>query len=235
MKKINFLVALLICCASSLTAQTTQEPLSSPGEMLLVPESNIEDEVLPQESLQTFKEESIGIFFMPIPLNIDKISFTTNGTTTELQGADDLFNTGIGVAINADFEKSGFGIGANGYFAVIGGDNLRAYDGFVALKYDIPLGDRAETDFELSPLLGIGSMGFQETVNDLYLGSSFYFSGGARITWRVANKLFLGADFQTVPSFFNPEQLLGVEDTVDEVEIDFKFFAQLNFSLRYSL
>jgi len=235
MKKINFLVALLICCASTLNAQNTQEPLASPGDYLLVPETTVEVEAPIQESLQTFKEESIGIFFMPIPLNIDKITFTVDGQETELEAADDLFKTGIGVALNADFDKSGFGFGAIAYFAAIGGDNLRAYDGFVALKYDIPLGDRAETNFELSPLVGIGSMGFQETVDDLYLGSSFYVSGGARITWRVANKLFLGADVQTVPAFFSPEKLLGVEDVVDEAKIDFKFLAQFNLSLRYSI
>lgn len=142
---------------------------------------------------------------------------------------------GVGVAINADFNKSGKGFGMISYFSFIGGDNIKAYDFFLALKYDLRFGDPVKSRFEFSPLLGIGNLSFIEKVDDLALGNSTYFSGGVRVTFRLANNLFAGADVQTVPLIFNPESLLGLDGQATDVSIDYKFFAQLNLSLRYNL
>ncbi|GHC55392.1 hypothetical protein GCM10008083_19400 [Ulvibacter litoralis] len=214
-------------------AQEFLTAASSPGEQI---EEN-PTWMAVDDRIKTFKEESIGILFMPIPLNISNIEFTQGATTTTLENNNEkLFGTGLGVALNADFNASGFGFGTIAYYAIISGDqDLRANDAFIALKYDIPLGDRAETNFEISPLIGIGALSFQETVEDKTLGSSAYVSGGFRATWRFANNFFLGADVQTVPAVFNAEKLLGVEDQVDEAKINYEFIAQFNLSLRYSI
>jgi hypothetical protein len=236
MKKIILLFVTILLSTFATQGQNLENIVASPGEYFA---NDILEEENPIDVIETFKENSIGILFMPIPLNIDKIKYTLSGTGTEttLRNSDNLFNTGIGVAFNADFNNSGWGFGSIAYFAIIGGDDFKAYDFFAALKYDIPLGDRAETNFELSPLLGLGNVSFIEKLSgdDQALGNSYYFSGGARITWRIANNLFLGADIQTVPLLFNPEKVLGLEGDVDDAKIEYKFVAQLNLSLRYSI
>lgn len=235
MKKISTLIIIaLLLATTNIMAQEFSSIASSPGEEII--EEN-PTWMAVDDRIKTFREESIGFLFMPIPLNISNIEFTTNGTTTTLENSDDkLFGTGMGIALNADFDSSGFGFGTIAYYAIISGDrDLRANDAFIALKYDIPLGDRAETNFEISPLLGVGALTFQETVEDKNLGSSAYVSGGFRATWRFANNFFLGADVQTVPAVFNAEKLLGVEDQVDEAKIQYEFIAQFNLSLRYSI
>lgn len=234
-QKLPLLIIALTVSVFITSAQNFDEVLLSPGENTLTENEWTNNPPL-EDVIQTFREKSLGILFMPIPLNIDEIKYTINGSETILQGGD-LFNMGVGIALNYDFNKSGWGLGALGYFANIGGDNLKAYDFFGALKYDIPLGDRAETNFEMSPLLGIGNLSFQEKNLDLYTGNSFYFSGGVRITWRIINKLFLGADVQTVPLIFNADKLLGLENEAgaSDAKIHYKFIAQLNLSLRYSI
>lgn len=206
--------------------------LNSPGEKINYETSDfIED-----EEIKNFKESSVGILYMPIPLNIKSITFTTDGQTEKFDGSVDLFNMGIGIALNQDWEKSGMGFGSIMYFAYIWGDkDIAAFDVFAALKYDLPLGNRLTTNFELSPLLGLGMLNFSNTDSSESYGSSFYFSGGTRITWRISNTVFAGGDFQTTPMLFDTRNLLGVKDQVDEAKIEYKFFAQVNFSLRFNL
>jgi hypothetical protein len=234
MKKLNTLLLAAMLSCSIMGAQEISNPLTVKVEL-----PNIEETFeAPQDKIQTFKENSIGIMFMPIPLQIGDVT-DPNGN---LFSSDDFnpFTVGVGLTLNLDFNLSGFGFGTLAYVAVISGTDytngkLRAYDVFYALKYDIALGDRAETDWEISPLIGLGSLVFQ-VVNDgdpRTIGNSLYVSGGARITWRAANKLFLGVDIQTVPAPFNKAKLLGADDT--DATFDYKFIAQANLSLRYSI
>lgn len=229
MKKLNTFLALILVSTCASFAQDFESTLSTPGEEI---EYNYE---LPQDEVKTFTEYSIGVMYMPIPLFINEINVTQDGTTTELTAGDNIVNSGFGLALNADFTNSGKGLGFFAYGAIIGGDNVRAYDYFGAFKYDFALGDPLTTNFEISPTVGIGNIDLQQKESELYYGSSLYFSGGARITWRISNVIFFGGDVLLSPLFFNPEKLLGVEDMVDEAEIKYKSPVTVNFSLRFNI
>lgn len=233
-QKIPLLIFSLIVSVFITRAQNTNDVLLSPGEITYL-ENEWEAEI-PEERIVTFKEYSIGVLFMPISLNMNEINYTLNDSNspTTLVG-EDLFNMGIGLAINADFNKSGKGLGMISYLAIIGGDDIKALDFFLAIKYDLRFGDPVKSRFEFSPLAGVGNLSFIEKQDDLALGNSYYFSGGLRITYRIVNNLFAGADIQSVPLIFNPESLLGLDNLATDVTIDYKFFAQLNLSLRYNL
>lgn len=191
--------------------------------------------------IKNFSEHSIGVLFMPIPLNIDQINITRNNGIVEEFSPEggDLFNSGIGVALNMDFNKSGTGLGAIAYYSKISGDaGLEATDFFGALKYDIALTIDMESfwsNVEISPLIGLGNLTFDAEESDQTIGSSLYLSGGVRLTYRIVNNLFIGADVQTVPIIFDTVGLLGEDDTASDAEIDYKFIAQFNLTLRYSL
>lgn len=186
--------------------------------------------------MKVFKEYSIGFLLMTTPLNIKNIQITSGGQSSDYSGTTDLFSMGYGVALNADFNDSGFGFGGIMYYALISGkEKIRGHDFFVAFKYDFPLGNRLTTDFEISPLLGVGVIALQETDDDKYYGSSSYISGGARLTWRATNWLFFGGDIQTTPFLFTPETLLGMQDQVESAKITYKLPFQVNFSLRFNL
>ena len=228
LKKITLLTCLLflgnICSAQESDSDKTP-PLA---------ESSSVDESFsarPQEVID-WRESSVGIFFMPLPLNIDEIDF--DGVTGTASG--DLFSVGFGASLNFDFNASGSGLGNITYFAIIFGSgdySLQAIDIFTALKYDIKLGPLSK--FELSPLLGVGNLAFTDTDSSQNVGSSLYASGGARITWLAGKDFFVGADLQTVPLVFNTEKLLGVEDVVSDAKITYKFPVQINLSLRYNI
>ena len=237
-------ITLLICLLFITTIGRSQEfnlLNTSPGENTLIQEDDWEPIVL-QDAID-WRESSIGLFFMPIPLNIDSIDFEGSSGTDQAGANDKIFSVGFGASFNIDFNASGSGFGNITYFAVIfgaGDSNLQAYDFFTAVKYDIKLGPLSK--FELSPLLGVGNLSFVDTEASLNLGSSLYVSGGARITWLAANDFFVGADIQTTPFIFNTEKLLGVEGKVDptiglvdSAKINYSFFAQINLSIRYNI
>lgn len=183
-----------------------------------------------------WRESSVGLFFMPLPLNIDNIEIERGNGTETLQGSDNLFSVGFGLSLNFDFDASGSGLGNITYFAIIFGSgdySLQAMDFFTAVKYDIKLGPLSK--FELSPLLGVGNLAFSDTDSSQNVGSSLYVSGGARITWLAAKDFFVGADLQSVPLVFNTEKLLGVEDEVNSAKLKYTFPVQVNLSLRYNI
>lgn len=181
-----------------------------------------------EDGVKTFREYSIGIMFMPIPMFIDQIKL--DGVS--FNNDENIFGVGYGITGNFDFNKRGLGFGVFMYYAFITGkDELKAEDLFLAFKYDIRLGG-LNSNFELSPLVGLGQMRFNTDNGNV--GKSTYLSGGARVTIRISNRFFCGADIITVPWLFNPEELLSVEG-VNEVEIDYKFIAQFNLSIRYNI
>lgn len=199
---------------------------------------NKEDEYkVSTEDVKTFTEYSLGVMFMPIPLFINEITASQNGDTKEFTTGDNIVNSGYGLALNADFRKSGFGPGFFGYGAIIGGDAVRAIDVFGALKWDFPLGDRLSTNFEISPTMGIGNIDLQQKEEELNYGSSLYFSGGARLTWRLSNSFFIGGDALLSPIFFNSGKLLGAEmdDSIEDVQIKYKSPVTVNFSVRVNV
>jgi hypothetical protein len=230
MKKINLILLLLTLVTtlsfaqnSDFEAETASSNFESPKEQF-----NSKTYATSLQEEKTFRENSIGVMFMPIPLFIDEINIDGTEFTTD----DNFFNSGVGITFNFDFNKRGLGFGAFGYIALIGGDDLDAEDYFAALKYDIRLGG-LNSNFEISPLIGVGNLRFN--TDDGNLGTSFYASGGARITWRISNRFFFGADIITVPLIFNEADLLGLDDQGLDVELDYKFLAQFNLSLRYNI
>ncbi|WP_339700176.1 hypothetical protein [uncultured Marixanthomonas sp.] len=232
MKKIT-LILLCVLCWSATKAQETSMLLQAPGETY---EYSLE-ESFTQDKVQTFKEYSLGVMFMPIPLFIDEIQITQDGNTQNFSNDENIFNVGIGLVVNADFNESGLGFGSMGYFSIIGGEDIRAYDGFFALKYDFALGDPIDTNFEISPLLGLGWLQFQRKADEANYGSSYYVAGGLRLTWKIVNGVFVGADALTTPTLFafNKEKLLGVDGEVDEVNFKNKTPVTLNISLRFNI
>lgn len=235
-----YLCFLALIVSSGIFAQKSNPLiLSSPGEIdhsIFEYNESFADEVAIDKA-RNFRENSLGIFYMPIPLNFEKFTITEDGNTSEFspQGTnDDAFDfefQGYGISANMDFNKSGKGLGILSYYALIDGGALTAEDVFAALKYDFIFD--IDLPIELSPLLGVGSLNFQ--FDDQVIGSSLYASAGARFTWLISNTFILGADVQTVPYIFNPEKFLGVEDTADEATVDYKFIAQANISLRINL
>lgn len=234
MKKTKTILALALICSSLSFSQIAQGPLTFTdfGEES---ESFGYDNSVQDQKIKTFTEYSFGIMYMPFPLFISEINVTQNGATQELTSGENIFNSGIGLVLNADFRKSGFGPGFFTYYSFVGGDHVRAEDFFGALKWDFPLGDRLSTNFEISPSLGVGNISFIRKDDDAAYGNSFYFSGGARITWRISNSFFFGGDVLLSPMFFNTENLLGVDGDVQEAKIKYKTPVTLNFSLRYNL
>jgi hypothetical protein len=239
-------ITLLICLLFITTIGRSQEfnlLNSSPGENTQTQED--EWEPIELQDTMDWREKSVGLFFMPIPLNIDTIDIEGSLGSEQIGTNASIFSVGFGASFNYDFNASGSGFGNITYFAVIlgaGDSPLEAYDFFTALKYDIKLG--ALSRFELSPLVGVGNLTFRDTNAKLNLGSSFYVSGGARITWLAAPRLFVGADIQTTPIIFDTEKLLGLSDKVDQdpvvgevdsAKINYSFFAQINLSLRYNI
>jgi hypothetical protein len=229
-------ITLLICLLFITTIGWSQEfnlTKSSPGENTFIQEDDFVP-ITAQDAID-WREKSVGLFFMPIPLNIDTIELD-GPNPLELGANDKIFSVGFGASLNFDFNASGSGLGNITYFAVIFGASdspLQAYDFFTALKYDIKLGPLSK--FELSPLLGVGNLAFVDTDDSLNYGSSLYLSGGARITWLAANDLFVGADIQTTPIIFSTEKLLGLEDSDYTAKINYSFFAQINLSIRYNI
>src|SRR5690606_23719791 len=230
MKKFTLFLSIGLLSTGISFAQTTDTLMGGEQE-------NIQY-TAPQEKVKTFTEYSIGVMYMPIPLFIKEISATENGTSKEYTTGENIVNSGFGLALNADFRASGFGPGFFAYGAIIGGDNVRAYDFFGALKWDFPLGDRLSTNFEISPTLGVGNIDLQDKEDELNYGSSLYFSGGARLTWRLSNTFFIGGDVLLSPVFFNSEKLLGAEmddDTIEDVKIKYKSPVTLYISVRVNL
>jgi hypothetical protein len=236
-------ITLLICLLLITTIGQSQEfnfLNTSPGENTQIQESN--SEPIELQYKVDWRENSVGLFFMPIPLNIESIEITGSKDARTIEGGN-IFNVGFGASFNYDFNASGSGFGNITYFAVILGaekSELQAYDFFTALKYDINFGPLSK--FELSPLLGAGNLSFINTKESLNLGRSLYVSGGVRITWLAINNLFVGADIQTNPIIFDPKKLVGVEDQVDtflgeidSAKINYSFFAQINLSIRYNI
>jgi hypothetical protein len=228
MKKICTLAALLLSC---IVATAQENVLTAPGDIQTYETS---DFFTFEDDVKTFKEYSIGVYFQPIPLFINEINITQDGNTSTFANDENVFGVGIGLVVNADFTKSGLGFGALAYASYVSGDDLNAIDTFFAFKYDIALGDRLTTNFELSPLVGIGNLLFEETNDGLDLGNSLYVAGGLRLTWRLSNTIYLGADVVTSPFVFNEEKLLGVEDMVESAEITYKSPITLNVSVRFN-
>jgi hypothetical protein len=228
LKKITLLTCLLLLgniCSAQIADLDKTPPLDESSALGEDFSPRVQDAI-------DWRESSVGIFFMPIPLNIDEIDF--DGLTGTASG--DLFSVGFGASLNFDFNASGSGLGNITYFAIIFGSgdySLQAIDIFTALKYDIKLGPLSK--FELSPLLGVGNLAFTDTDSSRNVGSSIYASGGARITWLAGKDFFVGADLQTVPLVFNTEKLLGVEDIVNNAKITYKLPVQVNLSLRYNI
>lgn len=237
-------ITLLICLLFITTTGHSQEFNllgTSPGENSQIQEDNWEPIELQYKV--DWRERSIGLFFMPIPLNIDSIEITGSKSSRTIGEDEKIFDFGFGVNFNYDFNTSGSGFGNITYFAVILGaaeSDLQAYDFFTALKYDINFGPLSK--FEVSPLLGVGSLAFVNTKQSLFVGSSLYVSGGARISWLATKNLFVGADIQTTPIIFDPQKLMGVKDKVDpflgeidSAKINYTFFGQINLSIRYNI
>jgi hypothetical protein len=237
-------ITLLICLLFITTIGLSQEfnfLNTAPGENTQIQEDNWEPIELQYRI--DWRERSIGLFFMPIPLNISSIEITGSKNSLTIAENDKIFNVGFGASFNYDFNATGSGLGNITYFAVIlgaGESDLQAYDFFTALKYDYNFGPLSR--FELSPLLGIGNLAFVNTNKTLNVGSSLYVSGGARISWLAANNLFVGADIQTTPIIFDAKKLLGVKNQVDtflgkidSAKIKYSFFAQINISIRYNI
>ena len=240
-------ITLLICLLFITTIGRSQEfnlINSTPGEN---PEENFDYGTTLNQDAIDWRETSVGLFFMPIPLNIDNIAFDFPTYSGDVPYDYNLFSVGVGASFNFDFNASGSGFGNITYFAIIFGTSesgFQAYDIFTAAKYDIKLG--ALSKFELSPLVGLGNLTFTDADASLNLGSSLYVSGGARITWLAAPGFFVGADVQSFPLIFNTQKLLGVEDVIvqldqttfeaaTDVKIEYSFPVQVNLSLRYNI
>jgi hypothetical protein len=236
-------ITLLICLLFITTIGRSQEfnlLNTSPGERAQTQEDKWEP--IESQYKVDWRERSIGLIFMPIPL-VKSIEITGSKGTKKIGDVDKIFSVGFGAALNYDFNASGSGLGNITYFAVLlggGESDLQAYDFFTALKYDITFGPISK--FELSPLFGLGNLAFVNTKESLNVGSSLYVSGGARITYLATNNLFVGADIQTTPIIFDPEKLIGVKNTehpfvgeVESAKINYSFFAQINLSIRYNI
>ena len=238
-------ITLLICLLFITTIGRSQEfnlLNTSPGENTEIQEDEWEPIELQDEAMD-WREKSVGIFFMPIPLNISTLDFEFPSFSGDLPIPDKIFSVGLGASFNFDFNASGSGFGNITYLAVIFGTSesgLEAYDIFSAIKYDIKLG--ALSKFELSPLLGIGNLSFRSTDLKQNLGNSFYLSGGVRLTWLAAPRLFVGADIQSTPFIFDAQGLLGTEgvkvvenEAATDVKIKYDLPIQVNLSLRYNI
>jgi hypothetical protein len=225
---------------------------TSPGEKSQFQDFEWEPIAVQDDELN-WREKSIGLFFMPIPLGIDGLEITDSTGDVIDDRTGDSFSFGFGASFNYDFKKSGDGLGLIAYVAYVLGNNEvdavgnkleSAIDIFTALKYDIKLG--ALSKFELSPLVGIGNLSLTGTdVDGPISGSSLYFSGGVRITYLVMNNLFVGADIQTVPIVFDAKKLFEMPDEisvgenetriVESVKIVYSLPVQVNLSVRYNI
>lgn len=238
MKQFYLTLITLLLVASS-QAQNPDFILSSPGtineEIFSINENLTED--LSYLKTRNFREVSVGLLYMPIPLNFERFTIFQDGVATvfNAQGLDenafDFEFQGYGISANFDFHKSGKGLGLLGYYAIIDGGSLTAEDIFVAFKYDLIFD--IDLPIEISPLIGVGSLNF--SFDDTTIGSSLYVGGGARFTWLISNTIILGADVQSIPLILNEAKFLGVEDTAEEAKVQFKFLAQANLSLRFNL
>jgi hypothetical protein len=242
-------ITLLICLLFITTTGWSQEfnlLSTSPGENTQIQEDNWEPTELQYKA--DWREKSVGLFFMPIPLNFDNIVFEFPSAPSISPSYEKLFSLGVGVSLNFDFSESGSGFGNITYFAVIFGNGdsvFQAYDIFTAVKYDIRLGGPL-SKFEISPLVGLGNLTFTDTDAKLNFGSSLYFSGGVRVTWLAAPGFFVGADIQSVPLIFNTTKLLGVDgvklqlneqvsEAASNVKFEYTIPVQVNLSLRYNI
>ncbi|MCB0455824.1 MAG: hypothetical protein KDC62_10575 [Aequorivita sp.] len=236
MKKHNLLLILVLLCTSINFAQNTDTPLSGPN--LTEPHALLYDYTMPEDKIKSFKERSIGIMYMPIPLFINEINVSQNGNTIELTSGDNIVNGGIGLVANYDFNSSGVGLGYFMYGSYLFGDKIDGYDVFAAFKWDFKIGDPLTTNFEASPTLGLGIISLHNKDLDANYGNSFYFSGGARLTYRISNTFYIGGDVLLSPILFDKEGLLGLhleEDPIDDVEIKYKSPVTINFSIRANL
>jgi hypothetical protein len=240
-------ITLLICLLFITTIGWSQEfdlLNTSPGENTQIQEDNWEPIELQHK--KNWQEKSVGIFFMPIPLDFSDIVFEFPSASDIDPLEEKLFSVGVGVSLNFDFNASGSGFGNTTYFAIIlgnGDSNFQAYDIFTAIKYDIKLGTLSK--FELSPLAGMGNLTFTDTATKQNFGSSLYFSGGVRVTYIGAPGFFVGVDIQSVPLIFNTKSLLGVDgvqvstgnnfQAATTVKIEYTFPVQANLSLRYNI
>ena len=224
---------------------------TTPGENTELKEYNWESLELQNEI--NWRENSVGLFFMPKPLGINALEIYDENGNSNVKEIGDDFSFGFGASLNFDFRKSGAGFGNITYIAYILGDKdgTSAFDIFTALKYDIKLGDLSR--FELSPFVGLGNLSIKR-VDDILgdtSGSSLYFSGGIRITYLVINNLFVGVDIQTVPYVTNVKKLFDigdtellvprgggppVESTVESAKIQYAVpYFQVNLSVRYNI
>ncbi|MFT4848776.1 MAG: hypothetical protein ACI83B_001311 [Sediminicola sp.] len=217
---------------------------TSPGENTQTQENNWEPIELQYKV--DWREKSVGLLLMPIPLDFSNIIFVYPSGSAFAPFGEKLFSVGVGVSLNYDFNATGSGLGNITNFALIfgnGDSSFQAYDLFTALKYDIKLGTLSK--FELSPLAGLGILTFTDTNTKLNFGSSLYFSGGIRVTWLAAPRLFVGVDIQSVPLIFNTKKLLGVDgveiftgdnfEAASDVQIEYTLPVQVNLSLRYNI
>jgi hypothetical protein len=221
-------ITLFICLLFITTAGISQEFNmldTSPGEKSQFQEREWELLDL-QDDEMNWREKSVGLFFMPVPLKLDVLNINLVDGTTFDDSYPSFFTVGFGASFNYDFKKSGDGLGLIAYVAYIIGtgaevDELTgesigldgAFDIFTALKYDIKLG--ALSKFELSPLAGLGLLSVSgEGYDGPISGTSLYFSGGVRITYLVMNNLFVGADIQSVPLVFDAQGLFSIPDSI---------------------
>jgi hypothetical protein len=240
-------ITLLICLLFIITTGRSQEFAFSntyPGENTQIQEDNWEPIELQYKN--NWREKSVGLLFMPIPLNFSNIVFKFPSASGIGPLEEKLFSVGVGISFNYDFNASGSGLGNITNFALIFGNGnsaFQAYDIFTAIKYDIKLGTLSR--FELSPLVGLGNLIFIDTDSKLNYGSSLYLSGGLRVTWLAAPGLFVGADIQSAPLIFNASKLLGVDgveistgssfQAATSVKIEYTLPVQVNLSLRYNI
>jgi hypothetical protein len=240
-------ITILICLLFITTIGWSQEfslLTASPGENTQTQEDNWEPIELQYKN--NWREKSVGLLFMPIPLDFSNIVFEFPSASGIGPLEEKLFSVGLGVSLNFDFNASGSGLGNITNFALIfsnGNSAFQAYDIFTAIKYDIKLGTLSR--FELSPLAGLGNLTFIDTDSKLNFGSSLYLSGGLRVTWLAAPGFFVGADIQSVPLIFNASKLLGVDgveistgssfQAATNVRIEYIIPVQVNLSLRYNI
>ena len=240
-------ITILICLLFITTIGWSQEFalfVASPRENTQTQEANWEPIELQYKN--NWREKSVGLLFMPIPLDFSNIVFEFPSASGIGPLEEKLFSVGVGVSFNFDFNASGSGLGNITNFGFIFGNGnsaFQAYDIFTALKYDIKLGPLSK--FELSPLAGLGNLIFIDTDSKLNYGSSLYLSGGLRVTWLAVPGLFVGADIQSVPLIFNASKLLGVDgveistgnsfQAATNVKIEYTIPVQVNLSLRYNI